>query len=251
MGLKKTVSKDRKIYGQFKVYSPDRVLMFHCGKKKVDWYLKRDLAEKVSDNVIRLTFQPKGYGNHNDEFGLTNMENRCVNCGEQEHLTRHHIVPYCYRRHFPLEIKSHDFHDIVAMCASCHESYERSAFQLKTELAETYKIPVNGTREFDRDTFNMQKKLFALQLNNVPMNRKHQLKNEIKQHFGWKRLTEKRIKWLENRVVRKQIKTHGELLVEKLKDFDEFIILWRKHFLRNNKLEFLPETWSVDYKKIK
>lgn len=44
--------KDRKIYGNWQVQSPDGILMFRCESKKANWYLSRDLAESVSENII-------------------------------------------------------------------------------------------------------------------------------------------------------------------------------------------------------
>ena len=60
MGLLNTVTKDRKIYGNCQVLSPEGHLMFRCESKKANWYLKRDLADIITDEplVIKLKFQP-------------------------------------------------------------------------------------------------------------------------------------------------------------------------------------------------
>ena len=114
MSLIHTVKRDRKIYGNYKVFSPEGHLMFRCDLKKANWYLSRDLAHLFSDDphTIQLKFQPKGLGNHNKVYGLTEMDNKCVVCGTNEFLTRHHVVPISYRRFFPVEIKSHNFHEL-------------------------------------------------------------------------------------------------------------------------------------------
>jgi hypothetical protein len=39
--------RKKKIYGNYQVFSPDNVLMFRCDEKKANWYLDRDLAEKI------------------------------------------------------------------------------------------------------------------------------------------------------------------------------------------------------------
>ena len=137
MGLLNTVTKDRKIYGNCQVLSPEGHLMFRCESKKANWYLKRDLADIITDEplVIKLKFQPNGLGNHNKNYGLSEMENICVVCGSDEFLTRHHVVPICYRKYFPIEKKSHNFHDVLSVCAVCHESYEKFAFDFKLSLA--------------------------------------------------------------------------------------------------------------------
>lgn len=52
MGLLNTVTKDRKIYGNCQVLSPEGHLMFRCESKKANWYLKRDLAQIVNLDPI-------------------------------------------------------------------------------------------------------------------------------------------------------------------------------------------------------
>ena len=106
------------------MFSPDGILMFRCDYKKANWYLKRNLGEVISQYPlkVKLKFKPRGLGNHNKSFGLTEMSNECVICGASEYLTRHHVVPYCYRRYFPTSIKSHNFHDVLSLCVKCHDS---------------------------------------------------------------------------------------------------------------------------------
>ena len=49
-------------YDNCKVYHPNGKLMFYCSLKRLNWYLKNDLAEKLDDTSIKLTFTPKGEG---------------------------------------------------------------------------------------------------------------------------------------------------------------------------------------------
>ena len=129
-----------KIYGNCKVLSPDGLLMFRCQEKKINWYLKRDLAQIVNLDplTIKLNFEPNGLGNHNKVYGLGEMDNLCVVCGNNIEITRHHVVPICYRRFFPIEKKSHNFHDVLSVCADCHENYEYYAFKFKLDLSVKY-----------------------------------------------------------------------------------------------------------------
>ena len=41
--------------------------------------------------------------------------------GNIGNLTRHHVVPHCYRRNFPQELKAYCSHDVLPLCHSCHE----------------------------------------------------------------------------------------------------------------------------------
>jgi len=144
--LSRNLDMDRKIYGNCKVLSPENILMFRCDFKKANWYLSRNLGEVVEEEplTIRLKFEPKGLGNHNKEWGLSEMSNKCVVCGDKEFLTKHHVVPHSYRRFFPIEIKSHNFHDVLSVCVGCHADYELMADDLKLEISENFDAPLSG-----------------------------------------------------------------------------------------------------------
>lgn len=147
------------LYGNCKVLSPDGLLMFRCDEKRVNWYIKRNLADITSTDpiTIKLNFKPRGLGNHGKAYGLIEMKNICVNCGKDSELNRHHVVPYCYRKFFPLKLKSHNFHDVLSLCVSCHEKYERSADRLKEFLANEYNAPINGETIDNKDIIKVSK----------------------------------------------------------------------------------------------
>jgi hypothetical protein len=244
------VDKDRKIYGNCQVLSPEGILMFRCDKKKANWYVNRSLGEIITEEplTIKLNFQPKGLGNHNKDFGLSEMGNICVTCGTKEYLTRHHVVPYCYRRYFPLEIKSHNFHDVLSLCVDCHENYERKADGLKKNLSETYNAPINGEVETIKKDMVKFIKIASTILSpnkNIPIERLNILKNEFKSYFGIKRLTKKKLESIVKIKSNFIKKTHGEIVIENIDDIQSFIQMWRSHFLEHNKCEHLPKNWSI------
>lgn len=247
--MSKSYSK-KNIYGNYQVLSPDGILMFRCDEKKANWYLNRNLAEKNNENTIKLKFKPKGLGNHNKGFGLSEMKNICVNCGKLTELNRHHVVPYCYRKYFPLEIKSHNFHDVLSLCVDCHESYERKADQLKANLAIIHNAPVNGETEFRGDLIKYIKiaKTLIGDISTIPKERLNLLRKDIKDYFGIKRLTISRLKKIseiKSTIIRK---THGEIVVSKIDNLQEFVELWREHFITNNDCKYLPDNWKVNHK---
>lgn len=238
------------IYGNYRVKSPEGILMFRCDEKKANWYLSRDLAEILPKEVltIRLKFKPRGLGNHNKSFGLKEMKNICVNCGKTSELNRHHVVPYCYRKFFPESIKSHNFHDVLSLCVDCHENYERKATDFKIELADIYNAPINGDLINNKDLIKARK-LASCLLNNghqMPKNRVNEVKNEIKSFFGLKKLHKKRLENLMNLELKIINKTHGELVVSQINNIDDFMTSWRKHFIENNDCKYLPLDWSVE-----
>lgn len=252
MGLSRTVTKDRKIYGNCQVMSPDGHLMFRCDTKKANWYLKRDLADVVVDNplTVKLKFQPKGLGNHNKNYGLSIIENICVVCGSDEFLTRHHVVPFCYRKFLPLEKKSHNFHDVLSVCADCHEKYEKHAFDFKLQLADKYSAPINGELFDNKDIIKIKKMancLIDTEISkSIPKRRMLEIKKEIKSYFSWKTLSKKRLSKIVDSEVKIYNRTHGEIVISKIDDVDSFIKDWRNHFLNHNDCNYLPKNWSVD-----
>lgn len=246
------VSKNRKIYGNCQILSPEGILMFRCDEKRLNWYLKRNLAEVVSTNPLtaKLKFKPKGLGNHNKPFGLTEMNNICVVCGTQNFLTRHHVVPACYRKNFPLKIKSHNFHDVLSVCVNCHESYERKADQLKKELSILYNAPINGELQTNSDLVKFSKIAYTLlssQISNIPKSRVEFLKNKIKVKFGIKRLTKSSLFKI-SKLKLVTSRTHGKMVMDKVEDIQQFVEIWREHFVDNNDCKFLPKNWNIKTK---
>ena len=254
MGIIKSygVEKDRKIYGNCQVLSPDGILMFRCDQKKANWYLNRNLGEIVNESplIVKLNFKPQGLGNHNKVFGLTEMGNKCVSCGNEEYLTRHHVVPHCYRRYFPLELKSHNFHDVLSLCVMCHDSYERKADELKLKISSEYSAPINGEVESRSDLVKYVKIAGTLlfESNNIPKSRIKLLRQELKTYFGIKRLSKKRIIKISETKSTILKKTHGEMVISKVDDIQKFVERWRHHFVENVDCRYLPENWSVTNK---
>ncbi|KAF5833248.1 hypothetical protein DUNSADRAFT_10486 [Dunaliella salina] len=75
-------------------------LLCHTDRNKVEWYLNRNIAEKVRDEplTIRLLFEhKKSDQDAGERFYSEQKINRCVVCGEEEHYLRFRVVPACYR----------------------------------------------------------------------------------------------------------------------------------------------------------
>lgn len=249
--LSHTTKPDRKIYGNCQVLSPDNILMFRCDNKKIHWYLNRNLATIISESpfIIRLNFHPNGLGNHNKDYGLTKMENVCVNCGTEKYLTRHHVVPYCYRRFFPVNLKAHNFHDVLSMCADCHEFYEIKAFDLKKEIASKHNVPLNGIiNKADESFVKALKYSKAILLNDrIPEKRLMEMMDCVRSYFGCDFTTED-LEKLSQTSYQTICKTHGEIIISSMNENEilEFIKMWRKHFVDNNDCLFLPENWDIE-----
>lgn len=230
--------------------------------KRAKWYLDRDLAEIVSEDppTIKLKFIPNGYGNKGDAFSLAQKHNRCVVCGTEENLTKHHIVPSMYRKFFPVKIKSRSAHDVVVICVECHDEYERIAMNLKKEMemeilgTSNTRCAMNKLGQEARDKNYLVKlcKTLIHQGHVIPEERKDELFEMIANALGRvPSLVE--IEEL-SKVTQATIKDNqdpGRAVVEKVLENDvleDFIMRWRQHFIDTAQPKFMPDHWDVERK---
>jgi hypothetical protein len=265
----------------WEVYHPNGTHMFTCGERKATWYLERDLAKRTADGKIMLTFEPKGTGFESNEiFGKSVREAICVVSGVEDGLQRHHIVPYCYRTYFPEKYKSKNHHDVVLMNHEKHSEYEREATRYKDEIAEIY--GVKTISEFNQEyTAKLREigKPNAILLNNIHSIFKtygkvseevklEKLKaisddtgipfktvcnyNYIQLYKMYLLLKKQHIQQQYDFKQNHRMKyDHGYHVVQKLIENDgieEFVKLWRKHFIDVMQPEFMPTGWSIDFR---
>jgi len=243
------------IYGNTKVLAPDGEVLFLCLPKKANWYLDRNLAIVVSDDpmVIQLTFEPKGRGQNGDAYALGEKHNKCVVCGSEEELTRHHIVPYTYRKHFPDIIKSHNSHDIVPICVNHHSEYEEDyAIELKYIFAERYNAPLESETKINSDLTIVVKYSNILMEHwaKLPFKRQKQMISVIRQYHGYVgRLKQVLLTYAYVDLSQTQTESHGKIVVENLINENQlqwFVETWREHFIHSMNPQFMPEHWDVN-----
>jgi hypothetical protein len=226
-------------------------------EKKARWYVERGLARVVAENplTIILTFEPKGTGRAGDEFYTRPRPNVCAGCGSAEGLTLHHIVPHCYRRHFPEGLKSHSCHDLVPLCVPCHGRYESAAAALKKDLAREHGAPLDGGRLYDRAIARVRKAASALERARtrddvkIPPARIAELEAIVKEHYGVSELTPALIEaaaCLSPHVTPDGYRTHGSAVIGATGDLQAFVERWRRHFLESLRPVHMPEGWRVD-----
>ncbi|XP_038887745.1 protein RRP6-like 3 [Benincasa hispida] len=147
------------VYHNCRIYANDGRLLCYCDRRKLEWYLRRELAELIADDppAIKLLFEPKGRPeDEGNDFYIQSKKNICVGCGEGNHYLRYRIIPSCYRIHFPEHLKSHRSHDIVLLCVDCHEAAHAAAEKHKRELAAEFGIPLFVRRVVDtKEAFDM------------------------------------------------------------------------------------------------
>eukprot|EP00768_Dysnectes_brevis_P006568 gnl/Dysnectes_brevis/5225_a7421_470.p1 GENE.gnl/Dysnectes_brevis/5225_a7421_470~~gnl/Dysnectes_brevis/5225_a7421_470.p1 ORF type:complete len:284 (-),score=41.73 gnl/Dysnectes_brevis/5225_a7421_470:32-883(-) len=149
-------SRKRLLYDNIRMLSPSGEVMTTISRKRAVWYCERQLAEWSSPEELSivLKFTPKGSGHAgkaDEQLFCSARESKCVFCGInqlEEHavLTIHHVVPRCYRRWMPAVYSTHNSHDCVALCHTCHTDVELSYHTHKLGLSVTYSAPFGGER---------------------------------------------------------------------------------------------------------
>jgi len=253
------------IYGNCQVYGPDGKLMFRCLKKRANWYLSRNLAVITNEDPfsIKLTFTPKGKGESMDVLKLE-RKNQCVVCGTEELdiLTKHHLVPFVYRQHFPTKSKNHSSLFIVPICRDCHYWYENNyARYLKEALAEAYSAPFNGHYDVEKNKALGVIKCLKQYSDRIPKDRLKFLRDELKQNlidFGlyndedltdFSALDEIKLK-LDAESKEKVTYSHGKTVVSRIEDLNEFEQMWSKHFIDSMKPKHMPDYFFTALKNL-
>jgi hypothetical protein len=265
----------------WKVFNPDGRHMFTCGEKKANWYLDRDLAVMVGFNEIKFTFDPRGNGFEDNEiFGRNMREPICVVSGLDTGLQRHHIVPYCYRTYFPVRYKSKNHHDVVLINHKHHSDYEVEATKFKDEIAKIYGVKTIGElnieytgvlREIGKKNgilLNMLHSIFRsygkaspeitidklkfvsvetgipfetmITYNYVQLYKLYLLIKEVHTH-----------ETDEFKAANRMHYDHGYHVAQKLdteEKIEEFVKLWRNHFINTMNPEYMPDGWSIDFR---
>lgn len=244
-----------KPYGNCKVLNDAGELIFRCDDKKAEWYLSRNLAVQVASNprTIRLTFEPQGPGNKGDIFYLQDKENKCIVCGSQTELTRHHIVPHGYRKYFPEELKVHRGYDVALLCVPCHNTYERYAHELKKVIATKYGIAVDGKPAVvNKPALKARNAALTLLQHRprIPQDRTEHLLDYLRAYFSKQDITEDDIvvaSRLPAAVTRIEDQVlPGKYIVERLEDIAGFVKMWRQHFVTTMQPRHLPVGWGVE-----
>lgn len=238
------------IYGNYRVQNPQGQEMFHCDATKVLWYLNRNLVDIVSNDppAVRLKFAPNGNGHVDDSYYLTPKVNRCVCCGKEKLLNRHHVVPYCFRRFMPEEVKDHSYHDVLLLCLDCHEAYEYHASALKVELAERHGLKMHPTVHYDEDMGKAIKSAIALLRHGdkIPQNRKDFLYGQVEAYLKKKPVTEEDLLAMTDfdPWEREDEAEYGHQVLA-FWNLQEFIEMWREHFVDVMKPQFMPDFWDM------
>jgi exonuclease 3'-5' domain-containing protein 2 len=246
-------STDTDIYENFTILHPNGERMCYCDKKKINWYLKKNLAKQIDEKTIQLLFEPKGIGDlHLSKAYENNKQNLCVVCGCEDNLTKHHIVPYQYRKHFPEAFKSHNHFDVLPVCITHHEEYEREADLFNEKLAREAGIITKSNQKLPEvvkaEKLNAIIMTLESKWDEIPPLRRDVLLREISDHFGVVDIDRSSIASFKQELVKDTPSiSPASVIVSKQTDIPQFIVRWRKHFIDNMKPQFLPKGWLDDH----
>jgi len=245
------MAKEKNLYGNWFVYAPDDELLSHCSKKCAMWYVDRKIADKLSDNTIKLKFEPKNRSS--DDYTLRKKENKCVVCGSTKirDLTKHHVIPSMYKKLFPIKFKERSSHDIVVICRKDHNYYEREfANKLKNDFAIKYNTPIHTPNDSLRsitiartilkywddlpgDRLGVLLDEFY-DITNIDPDDFDELYDYIDKH--------------EKDIYNSLNTSHQQIVINdylKNNKLFEFIVLWRQHFIDSMNPQYMPEGWDI------
>ena len=251
--------KRRLLYDNCRLEAPNGTTLCYVSNRRAQWYLRnRDaegnlLGHLVSESplVVRLSFQPSGMGRDGDEFYLTPRENKCVVCGTDQRLTRHHVVPQAFRRHFPARFKEYADHDIVAACEPCHRAYCIYEEEFKAKLAaqkgwDRLGRPANMPVRVMR-TLALLKPVLPLK-EGIPPEGKLALALRLYRTLGVNGLSQNELSLVAEALAVEKHSSLGHRYVSTLKTDEEIQALcfaWRLHFVEAMAPEFIPEHWDA------
>ncbi|XP_030415569.1 exonuclease 3'-5' domain-containing protein 2 [Gopherus evgoodei] len=252
------------LYDNCFLHAPDGQPLCTCDRKKAQWYLDKGIGKLVSTDpfVVKLQFEPSGRPESQVDYYLTVKENLCVVCGKRESYIRKNIVPHEYRRHFPIQMKDHNSHDVLLLCTSCHAISNYYDNHLKQRLAEEFGAPIGceeGVRLLE-DPLRRQVRSGAralLNADSLPDIRREELLQGIKDFFNTETITSEMLQeaaGLETRICNESYMPHGLKVVQcfakgGLRSLMELERRWRQHFLDTMQPKHLPERWSVNHNR--
>lgn len=252
-------SSSGKLYDNCKMLSPEGEFMSFVSEKRAMWYVKNDLAiiQKSDPLCIKINFEPS-FSDFKDVL-IDKRENKCCSCGSGDNLTKHHVIPYCFRKHFPKKLKSRRSFDILPLCLKCHKNYEQKAWELKKKIAEKYNVEMDKDIKnyFSKDAADACKASIALRSSfSIPPERVSELIGKIidvhGRDFCPSMMEELSLK-KRFALIKQSSTSYGRKVVDEILKRDEcleeFINMWREHFLKNVNPRFLPESWLNSIKK--
>lgn len=99
------------------------------------------------------------------------------------------MIPHEYRKHFPIEMKDHNSHDVLLLCTSCHAVSNYYDNHLKQQLAREFQAPI-GSEEGLRLLENPERRQVRsaaralLNAESLPVPRKEELLRALQEFYN-------------------------------------------------------------------
>jgi hypothetical protein len=130
-----------RLHGTFVVQSVAGTPIFRCSARRGKFYLRKGYAVQVDEQTLRFTDDTTEkklaylYDGKLSPFFMEVKNDRCVVCGKDHPLTRHHVVPRRHKRKLPLDVRQR-ISNILFVCLDCHHAYETR--QLVSDSLDPY-----------------------------------------------------------------------------------------------------------------
>lgn len=145
-----------KIYDNCEIYRSNDTFFCFCSKRKMNWYLEKELAEKIEGHdAIKLKFDPQ-FRDENDKYVVymrTKLNNKCFTCDITEGLVKYRIIPSEYLKFIPVECKCRNpdlVTNIISLCIDCRNEADSHAQELKDKLCEEFNVCSDYYIDHDR-----------------------------------------------------------------------------------------------------
>lgn len=123
------------VYEKYELYSSDGIFIGFSSKRKIKFYAKRQKYCTVDHSAKKIIFNTPYDSVRNRSVVHYDKLNQCVVCGDAYNLSATKIIPNCFTRNFPPEIKTGS-ENTIAVCKTClcnvaHyiESYKKKLYQ--------------------------------------------------------------------------------------------------------------------------
>jgi vacuolar-type H+-ATPase subunit H len=237
-------SSKKIIYDNCEIYDPNDKLVGLCSKDRFKWYLSKGIADKISENAIKLKFEPKYRNGGVNVNTRVKRENKCYACGIKENLVRFHVIPAEYKKSFPETWKSHNSLDVLALCRDCASDANAGSQELKDKLEEEYGISKEDFIDEDKvEIKNLARKILSGRRYGLETTK---LTEDLIQIIGREVTDEELEKYAEcdTKKIHKGARSACEYIIKQITEnnkTEEFIKRWKDHFVETMQPTDLPE----------
>lgn len=233
------------MFDNISLLAPDDHLLARISRDRAEWYLERELAEKLGEDTVRLLFEPKGRKVYS-KYEVEPKEHKCVVCGTDQELTRHHVVPYRFRKYLPEEYKNRSIFDILPVCRPCHNDYHSAADVFIIGIFKQFNV-VDRRKEI-KSIRNCVSTL-SRHYDKIPEDRKTSLIARVEEHTGNPLDMDKLHELMEELLVEESL-CLPDLDLIGMYEVTAFIRMWRRHFVDTMEPKHLSQTWLEEMDKV-